>query len=113
VRRDVRRYRQLISARAGLWSRLQALARLRNAEGYMAEARRAGGTLQLIENHCPVGRAAAAFPEICDAEMRVLRGALGDVRVAIEEHRLGGSRRCVLCVSPQRPSRARSSRGRD
>jgi predicted ArsR family transcriptional regulator len=69
----------------------------------MTELRtRPDGAYELIQNHCPVAKAASAFPEICGVEARVLRETLGCVKVTLKEHRLRGSRRCVLHIAPQK-----------
>ena len=50
-------YRRALAAHASLSERVAVLARLRTAEGYMAEFEaQADGGFLLIENHCPICR---------------------------------------------------------
>ncbi len=100
ARNQLEAYRKRIPARAGLRKRLQALAKLRSEEGYMAEVlpERDGGYL-LVENHCPICAAATACQGLCGAELEVFRRLLGTgVFVEREEHILAGARRCVYRV---------------
>jgi predicted ArsR family transcriptional regulator len=53
----------------------------------------------LIENHCPICRAAQACTGLCDSELKVFRKALGkDTKVERIEHLLSGERRCVYRI---------------
>jgi predicted ArsR family transcriptional regulator len=87
---------------APLRDRLDALARRRTAEGYMAEVADGGeGTLLLVENHCPICDAAQACLGLCRSELDLFRRTLGDgVRVERVEHLLSGGRRCVYRITP-------------
>jgi predicted ArsR family transcriptional regulator len=95
-------YRERLLPHKRLGPRVRALAAEREAEGYMVQVRRAaaGGYL-LIQNHCPVGQAARVLPELCAAEQRALRQALGHVTVTLTEHRLQGAARCALEIRPR------------
>jgi predicted ArsR family transcriptional regulator len=90
---------RLAGARS-LKARLERLARIRTAEGYMAEVRPAerGGFL-LIENHCPVCEAARACAGLCRQELDLFRDVLGP-GVAVErvDHIAAGARRCAYRV---------------
>ena len=60
TRSQIEAYRKEVGDRGSLRQRLQALAKLRAREGYMAEVKEEpGGALLLIENHCPICTAAA------------------------------------------------------
>jgi predicted ArsR family transcriptional regulator len=93
---DAYRYR-VPGTEASLRSRVGALARLRSAEGYMAEVVREGpDRFLLIEHHCPICEAATSCTGICRAEWDVFRRVLGDdVTVDRVEHLLSGGARCV------------------
>ena len=76
--------------------RVEALARIRSEEGYMAEARATGrGVYLLVENHCPICAAARACRGLCQRELELFREVLGpDVEVTRLDHLLSGARRC-------------------
>jgi len=100
ARRQIADYRSRIAVRSPLRARLEALASIRNKEGFMAEVQRQpDGSFLLIENHCPISAAANVCPKLCDAEMEVFRAILGE-SVAIEraEHMVAGARRCVYRI---------------
>jgi len=87
-----------------LKSRLEALARIRTEEGYMAaveaESGAGGGGFLLVENHCPVCAAARTCQGLCASELEVFRRVLGpDVTVERSDHILAGARRCAYRVS--------------
>lgn len=102
---QLRDYRKALPAGgAPLKKRLEALARQRSAEGYMAEVRKesgsAGGFL-LIEHHCPICEAARCCRGLCAAELDVFRKYLGrGVRVERVEHLMSDGDRCAYRVEP-------------
>ena len=53
------------------------IARVLAAEGYMATWREGGEGGMLVEHHCPHRVVAERFPEMCQAEERVLQAAFG------------------------------------
>jgi len=82
--------------------RLRTVARLRDQEGYLAEACNDGpeGTRLLVERHCPIAALAAAWPEICRIEEDLFRRVLGP-GVRREEHLLSGGRCCRYSVADE------------
>jgi predicted ArsR family transcriptional regulator len=84
-----------------LADRLERLAALRNAEGYMAEWNRGeDGSYLFVENHCPVCAAAAACQGLCRAELATFRAVLGaDCTLERIEHILAGARRCAYRIT--------------
>jgi predicted ArsR family transcriptional regulator len=86
---------------SSLRARLDALARERTREGYMAEVvREKPGEYLLVEHHCPVCDAAQACSGLCRGEWDVFRRVLGDdVTVERTEHLLSGGARCVYRVT--------------
>ncbi len=86
---------------ASLYERVGTLARIRREEGYMAESRRRrDGTIELVENHCSVAKAARFCPKLCGGELSLFRAVLGDdVSVARIEHILAGDRCCSYCIT--------------
>jgi predicted ArsR family transcriptional regulator len=79
---------------------VQMLAHLRTQEGYMAEViEQSGGTLLLVENHCPICAAAQTCQKLCTTELEVFRSVLGSsVTVERVEHILQGDRRCAYRI---------------
>ena len=92
------------TAGAALASRVRALARARDVEGYMAETEvQPDGSLLLVENHCPICAAAASCQGFCRSELQVFQRVLGEgCRVERAEHLLSGGRRCVYVIRPVR-----------
>lgn len=89
---------------APLKRRLDALARQRSAEGYMAEVRRESrGVYLLIEHHCPICEAARTCQGLCAAELDVFRHYLGsDVAIERVDHLLACGDRCAYRVHSAR-----------
>lgn len=93
-------YRKRIDGQPSLPKKLQALAEIRSAEGYMAEVQKTAGGYLLVENHCPVCSAAAACTRLCDRELEVFRKSLGrEFKVERSDHILAGARRCAYLVT--------------
>ncbi|HKE72841.1 MAG TPA: metalloregulator ArsR/SmtB family transcription factor [Acidimicrobiales bacterium] len=85
--------------------RVEALARVRSVEGYMAEAvalPEDDGYL-LVEHHCPICAAAESCQNLCRGELDLFRAALGDdVHVERSQHLLAGDQRCAYRVTRRR-----------
>lgn len=97
-RQQVEAYRKRSpSQRAPLGQRVEALAKQRTAEGYMAETKAEGeDAYLLIEHHCPICEAARCCVGICDSELEVFQRTVGpDVVVERTEHLVRGDKRCV------------------
>lgn len=60
-----------------LADRTTALARALDVEGYAASTRPAATGTQVCQGQCPVHRAAADFPELCEAELAAFAEVLG------------------------------------
>jgi predicted ArsR family transcriptional regulator len=95
-------YRAGVDPRAALPARAAALAAMRDAEGYMAEAQaQDDGSVLLIEHHCPICAAATACQQFCRSELAVFQRVMGDgCSVERAEHLLAGARRCVYVIKP-------------
>ncbi len=100
ARQQVDDYLTHMPRRASLRRRLEKLAELRTAEGYMAEViEQDDDTLLLVENHCPICAAASACNRLCAAELDVFQATLGaDIEIQRTEHIMDGSRRCAYEV---------------
>ncbi|MDX8326784.1 helix-turn-helix transcriptional regulator [Agrobacterium tumefaciens] len=93
-------YERAMSGRTALRDRVAELARLRSAEGYMAEWQDGkDGEILLVENHCPICAAAMSCQGFCRAELEVFRTVLGpDAIVERTEHIVSGGRRCTYVI---------------
>jgi len=93
---------------ASLEERVASLARIRREEGYMAESRHnRDGTIELVENHCSIAKAARLCPKLCGGELSLFRTVLGDdVSVERTEHILSGGRCCSYSITgpPDEPA---------
>jgi predicted ArsR family transcriptional regulator len=95
-------YRAKTDKAPTLKARLEALAKLRSAEGYMAEVRRdaASGDLLFVENHCPICAAARLCTGLCREELALFHRVLGkDIKVERVSHILTGAGRCAYRVT--------------
>jgi len=105
ARAEVQRaaYERAVPKRGPLRSRVDALARVRTAEGYVAEATDDpdGDGVLLVEHHCPICTAASACPGLCGSELALFREVLGP-RVSVErtQHIVSGDRRCTYRIEP-------------
>jgi predicted ArsR family transcriptional regulator len=97
----VANYRRGLDDCPDLCDRVATVARLRTAEGYMAECEPApdGGFL-LIENHCPICAAAKICQGFCRSELDLFQAAFGPgCSVTRQEHLLSDGRRCVYRIT--------------
>jgi predicted ArsR family transcriptional regulator len=106
TRQQEEEYLKAVPAKAGLKAKVEALARLRDREGYMTEVEKtADGGFRLIENHCPICTAARTCQGFCRSEWQVFSRVMGPgARVTREEHLLSGSRRCVYSIASIAPA---------
>jgi len=58
-------------------ARAEALAQALTTEGYAASASAIASGGQLCQHHCPVAHVAAEFPQLCEAETRVISQLVG------------------------------------
>ena len=105
-------YAQALSGLTDLALRVAALARLRSADGYMADWQAEPGGFLLIENHCPICAAATACQGFCRAELEVFRAVLGPgARVERVEHLPAGARRCAYRITREETGDGLDRRG--
>ncbi|KJY84174.1 transcriptional regulator [Vibrio galatheae] len=82
-----------------LEGKLTRLVELRQQEGYMAEFEAQDEGFVLIENHCPICKAATRCPSLCQSELNIFQSLLGDKwSVSRTEHIVAGERRCVYQI---------------
>lgn len=99
---QVAAYSAALASANSLKEKVKRLARLRTDAGYMAEAKSDGEGFLLIENHCPICRAAVACTGLCRQELDVFRAALGqNVSIERTDHILAGARRCAYRIRQQ------------
>jgi predicted ArsR family transcriptional regulator len=103
TQQQLREYREVIPTDTSIVKRVNALARRRTAEGYLAEVvRDDDGAVVLIEHHCPICTAASACQGLCRSELELFRDALGDdVQVERTQHLMKGDVRCAYRVTPR------------
>ena len=100
-RAQLKHYREILPPRdAPIENRVAALAKLRRGEGFMAEwSKERDGTLLLVENHCPIGAAAAVCPALCRDELAVFKASIGKgIPVERVEYIFAGGRRCAYRI---------------
>jgi predicted ArsR family transcriptional regulator len=97
-------YQMEVDAEQGMAARVAALARARDAEGYMTETEaRDDGSVLLVENHCPICAAARECQNFCRSELEIFQRVMGaGCQVERAEHLLSGGRRCVYVIRPVR-----------
>ncbi|WP_293765991.1 metalloregulator ArsR/SmtB family transcription factor [uncultured Aquitalea sp.] len=94
-------YAEVLAAQADVGGKVRALAALRTAEGYMAEAAPQGSDWLLLENHCPICAAARECQGFCRSELALFQQLFQPLaEVRREEHLLAGARRCVYRIHP-------------
>lgn len=95
-------YRAKTDAARTLKGKLDQLAKIRSAEGYMAEVRRETdtGDWLFVENHCPICATARLCTGLCREELALFHRVLGrDVKVERLSHILAGAGRCAYRVT--------------
>lgn len=94
-------YTLALADRYGVKEKLQALAKLRSDEGYMASVEEHDGIYWLMENHCPICAAASKCLSFCRSELQMFQTLMKDIAiVSREEHIIDGARRCAYKVMP-------------
>lgn len=109
AKQQIAAYRKRVPRRASLRRRLEALARIRTEEGYMADVLQEDGELLLVENHCPICAAATACTGLCGAELEVFQQVLGrEIEITRTEHIVSGARRCAYRMRRRKQMRSRA-----
>jgi DeoR family suf operon transcriptional repressor len=78
--------------------RLDAVARVMNEAGYMAEVDSAGGTFRLAEHNCAIRAVAERYPEVCAAEEKFLQVVLA-ATVERQAHIVSGCNACEYAIT--------------
>lgn len=94
------RYVRVLQDSNTLEERLAHLSKIRSEEGYMAEWKTENGEYFFIENHCPIGAAAAECQGFCHAELTSLKKLIGgEFQIERVQHILAGGHRCIYKIS--------------
>ena len=81
--------------------RLEQLAAIRSAEGYMARVESDGKQWMLIEDHCPICVAVRSCQGFCRSELQLFQDIVGPgAQVTREQHLLSGATRCAYRIVP-------------
>lgn len=92
----LKRYKKALSTCRSFETKLSKLAQLREKDGYMAETRQTEQGHLLIENHCPICKAATSCPALCQSELNVFRALFDEnIEITRTEHIVNDERRCV------------------
>ncbi|WED21656.1 transcriptional regulator [Vibrio sp. JC009] len=95
------RYAEHFNPSQSLQEKVSALAMLREQDGYMIELKQEENGFILIENHCPICKAAQHTPRLCQSELNVFHSLLGqDVSITRTEHIVNGEQRCAYKIEP-------------
>ncbi len=93
-------YSELLKSAITLEQKVEALAKIRTKEGYLAEWWRENEYFFFVENHCPICVAATLCPSLCQAELNAFQTAVGQkILIHRIEHIIEGSRRCVYRIA--------------
>ncbi|WP_413112754.1 helix-turn-helix transcriptional regulator [Thaumasiovibrio sp. DFM-14] len=95
------KYKTALINSTSITDKVQTLAKLREQEGYMAEMiESAPGQYLLIENHCPICKAAQNNTALCQSELTIFQRLLGTTcTVDRIEHIIQGQRRCAYRIT--------------
>lgn len=93
-------YQPIINRCDSLESKLDKLAELRTKDGYMAEYFPKEDGYVLVENHCPICKAATRCQSLCQSELNVFQQLLGkNIEITRTEHIVQGERRCCYHIN--------------
>jgi DeoR family transcriptional regulator, suf operon transcriptional repressor len=105
-----REYREKLGE-APLKDRMQALVKLRQAEGYMAECHPAEGegsaeqpAFVITEYNCAIAHIAESYPTVCGHELAMFAVALPDCSVERTHWLVNGEHQCGYLVKTKKPS---------
>lgn len=98
-KRSLEIYKPQVEKSESLANRVKTLAKIREAEGYMAEVEQVEGGFLLHENHCPICIAATSCQGFCRSELQLFQEVLGDnAEINRESHIVSGARRCTYRI---------------
>lgn len=101
IKNQIKDFKSRLKDKTNLNQRVTELCKIRSEEGYMGEVEKLGkDSYRLIENHCPICRAAQNCSNLCASELKVFQTVLGkNVSIQRDEHIVSGDRRCTYTIS--------------
>ncbi|MCJ2378122.1 transcriptional regulator [Vibrio sp. ZSDZ34] len=93
-------YQEQLSAITNIEEKLNALVMLRERDGYIAELFVDSDGYTLVENHCPICKAATRCDMLCQSELTIFKTLLGsNYSIIRTEHIISGQRRCSYKIT--------------
>ncbi|HVB06363.1 MAG TPA: ArsR family transcriptional regulator [Acidimicrobiales bacterium] len=93
--------RDLLAGEEGLEAKMDALVRLLDGEGYLADVERsAGETYRLTLHNCAIWALASQYGETCDSELDLLREVLPGASIERFSHKVAGAFVCGYEIRP-------------
>ncbi len=100
------KYSEKLDGKEG-FDRVKELAKLRDEDGYMAEARRVGkNSVELLEHNCPILQIASKYQEACWTEQQLFNRLLGG-KVSATHRAAVGDQVCRFMIQPRQGSLVR------
>ncbi|MBW3606272.1 MAG: ArsR family transcriptional regulator [Actinobacteria bacterium] len=99
-KRQQEHYADALDGIDALDDRVELLAELLSADGFLAEAQPAADGYALTQKHCAIKDAAASHPQLCAFEAALFRQLLG-AHVSRRQTIAGGSTSCVCEIRPR------------
>jgi len=97
--RSFETYSSKVDGKTEFGEKVKTLAKIREAEGYMAEVEALEGGYLLHENHCPICIAATNCQGFCKSELKLFQKVLGpSAEIRRESHIVSGARRCTYRI---------------
>jgi DeoR family suf operon transcriptional repressor len=99
-RRDerVRNATVRLARRRTLQAKVAELARILDADGYLATWEPCDGGYRIIENNCAIWAVAQRYGQACTSELDFIRAVLPEADVERVQHMVAGARRCAYEV---------------
>jgi DeoR family transcriptional regulator, suf operon transcriptional repressor len=90
-----------LAGKSTLATKVAELARILDADGYMASwEKRPGGAFRIIEHNCAIFAVAQRYGSACSSELAFIRAVLPDATVERVSHMVQGARHCAYEITP-------------
>jgi predicted ArsR family transcriptional regulator len=98
--RTLTTYQEKLSSITDIEDKLNTLVKLREHDGYIAELFIDPDGYTLVENHCPICKAATRCEMLCHSELTIFKTLLGNnYNIKRTEHIISGQRRCSYKIT--------------